>query len=149
VKFAYPGTGALSLILFLTFFSSMAHGQPARIDAPCWWLHLVQIVSKEYGVDPNFALAVAETESSCKGRQFRFGRMGRSHYSGPFGINRCFLSRWNVDDPWINTVIGIRALARYQDKRRTLMKYNANFNESYWRRVKELERRNRRAEVFR
>ncbi len=75
--------------------------------------------------------------------------MGRSHYSGPFGINRCFLSRWNVDDPWINTVIGIRALARYQDKRRTLMKYNANFNESYWRRVKELERRNRRAEVFR
>ncbi len=125
-----------------------AYGQPLRIDAPAWWLQEVQMVSKEYGVDPNFALAVAETESSYKGQQFRFGRMGRTHYSGPFGINRCFLRKWNVDDPWINTVLGIRALSFYRNKRQTLQHYNANFNEGYYRRVRELERRNKKEGVF-
>ncbi|MGA7886359.1 MAG: hypothetical protein WCA44_11510 [Acidobacteriaceae bacterium] len=139
---------ALWLILFLILLPSPAHSQPARITAPAWWLQEVKMVSEYYGVNPNFALAVAETESSCRGQQFRFGSMGKGTYFGPFGIHKCFRAKWDIADPYINTVIGIRALARYRDKRRTLRKYNAAFNEAYWRRVCYLERRNREAGVF-
>ena len=124
------------------------YGQSATIDAPAWWLCWIRICSEKYGVDPNFCLAVFETESSDKHHQFRFGKMGRGTYYGPAGIHKCFLKKWNISDPLVNTAVGIRALARYRDHRRTLMKYNAEFNEAYWRRVCYLERRNSREEVF-
>jgi hypothetical protein len=127
------------LLLLLILLPSPAYSQPERVTAPGWWIIWVRIVSEKYGVDPCFALAVAETESSCRGIQFRFGKMGRSRYYGPFGIHQCFLKKWAIDDPVLNTVIGIRALARY----------SANFNEAYWRRVCYLERRNREAGIFR
>lgn len=112
------------------------------------WLAFVKACSEKYGVDPNFALAVAEAESSCKGRRFRFGKLGKGTYYGPFGIHRAFLKKWNIDDPYVNTEVGIRALARHRDQQVALKKYNVAFNESYWRRIKWLEARNRRQGVF-
>ena len=112
------------------------------------WLRFVKACSAKYGIDPCFALAVAETESSTKGVRFRFGKMGRGTYYGPFGIHKCFLSKWNIADPYVNTEVGIRALARYADQRRSLQHYNVEFNGAYWRRIKQLERVNRLAKVF-
>jgi soluble lytic murein transglycosylase-like protein len=116
------------------------------------WLRYVKTCSEKYNIDPNFALAVAETESSTKEVRFRFGKMGRSKYYGPFGIHKCFLKKWNINDPFVNTEVGIRALARYGpgdgNYRRALKKYNATFNEAYYRRIKELQRRNKSAKVF-
>jgi len=74
--------------------------------------------------------------------------MGKGTFYGPFGIHRCFLKKWNIDDPMVNTMVGIQALARYRDQRKTLQKYNAEFNEAYFQRVKFLEQRNREARVF-
>jgi hypothetical protein len=139
----------LCLLLTINLLTISAYGQPYKTTAPEWWFTWVRICSEKYGVDPCFALAVAETESSCRGHQFRFGKMGKGTYYGPFGIHRCFLKKWDIDDPWTNTMIGIRALARYKDRRRTLQKYNTAFNEAYWRRICFLERRNRNAGVFR
>ena len=113
------------------------------------WVILVKAVAVKYGVDPNFALAVAEVESSNKEVRFRFGKMGRGTYYGPYGIHKCFLKKWDISDPSINTEVGIRALARYKDQRKALKKYNASFNEGYYRRIKQLEARNRREGVFR
>ncbi|MGO9175295.1 MAG: hypothetical protein ACLQED_04030 [Desulfobaccales bacterium] len=134
--------------MILTLLPNPASSQPARVTAPEWWISWVHVCSVKYGVDPNFALAVAETESSCKGQQIRFGKMGKGTFYGPFGIHRCFLKKWDIDDPMVNTMVGIQALARYKDHRKTLQKYNAEFNEAYFQRVKFLERRNREARVF-
>ena len=81
------------------------------------WLHHVKAMAVKYSVDPNFALAVAEVESSNKEVRFRFGKMGKGTYYGPFGIHKCFLGRWAINDPLVNTEVGIRALARYKDQR--------------------------------
>jgi hypothetical protein len=112
------------------------------------WYRFVKACSAKYGVDPYFALAVAETESSCKGRQFRFGKMGKGTYYGPFGIHKCFLSKWDINDPFVNTEVGIRALSRYRSQRQALKKYNTAFNEGYYKRIKSLESKNRRDKVF-
>ena len=138
---------ALWLCLQLTLNPIPASSQPVEVTMP-EWLHYVKQCSEKYGVDPNFALAVAECESSCKGKRFRFGKMGQSKYYGPFGIHRCFLSRWDIANPFINTEVGIRALARYKDKRKSLKKYNAAFSEGYWKRIKQLERQNHLAGIF-
>ena len=111
---------------------------------PSGWLAFVKTCSAKYGIDPNFALAVAEVESSYKGERFRFGKMGKGTYYGPFGIHKCFLSKWEINDPYVNTEVGIRALSRYKDQKKSLKKYNASFNEAYYRRIKQLEARNRR-----
>ena len=112
------------------------------------WLHHVKAMAEKYSVDPNFALAVAEVESSNKEVRFRFGKMGKGTYYGPFGVHKCFLSKWDINDPMVNTEVGIRALARYADQRRSLRKYNASFNEAYYRRIRQLEARNRKEGVF-
>jgi hypothetical protein len=112
------------------------------------WLAFVHKTSVKYGIDPNFALAVAEVESSYKGERFRFGKMGKGTYYGPFGIHKCFLKKWAINDPYINTEVGIRALARYKDQRKSLKKYNAAFNEGYYRTIKKLEKKNRESGVF-
>lgn len=104
--------------------------------------------AKKYGIDPNFCLAVAEVESSYKGGRFRFGKMGRSKYYGPFGIHKCFLDKWRIDDPYVNTEVGIRALARHKNLRRSLKSYNAEFNEGYYKRVIYLTKKYRKEGVF-
>jgi hypothetical protein len=107
-------------------------------------------MATKYGVDPNFALAVAEVESSNKEVRFRFGKMGRGTYYGPFGIHKCFLDKWAINDPMVNTEVGIRALSRYgKDYRRTLRKYNESFNESYYRRIMFLTKKNQEPERWR
>lgn len=112
------------------------------------WLKQVKICSDKYGVDPYFALAVAEVESSNKEVRFRFGKMGKGTYYGPFGIHKCFLKKWTINDPMVNTEVGIRALARYTDQRKSLRKYNLAFHEGYFKRIKQLEARNRKDGVF-
>jgi len=135
----------LSLLIFLP---TQSQSQPAKTTMPSGWLAFVKTCSAKYGIDPNFALAVAEVESSYKGERFRFGKMGKGTYYGPFGIHKCFLSRWRIDDPYINTEVGIRSLARYSDQRRTLRKYNTSFNERYFQTIKKLERQNRESRTF-
>ena len=115
---------------------------------PPGWLAFVKTCSAKYGIDPNFALAVAEVESSYKGERFRFGKMGKGTYYGPFGIHKCFLRKWAINDPMVNTEVGIRALARYKDQRTSLKRYNTSFNEGYYRTIKKLERQNRESGVF-
>jgi hypothetical protein len=111
------------------------------------WLNWVKYCSKKYNIDKYFVLSVAECESSNKYARYRFGKMGRTFY-GPFGIHKCFLKKWAVDDPFINTEVGIRALARYGSQKKALKKYNASFNMAYYNRIKFLERRNRQDRIF-
>jgi hypothetical protein len=111
------------------------------------WLACVHKTALKYGVDPYFALAVAEVESSYKGARFRFGKIGKTYY-GPYGIHKCFLNRWNIADPYVNTEVGIRALARYGNQKKSLKKYNVSFNMAYYKRIKYLENKNRRDRVF-
>lgn len=106
----------------------------------------MQLCAQKYGMDPYVCLGVAGAESS-KGRDdFRFGRVGR--YYLPFGIHKDFLKRWAIDNPYVNTEVGIRALARYKNLRRSLKNYNASFNEGYYKRVMELTRKYRKEGVF-
>jgi len=112
------------------------------------WLTFVKDCAEYYGVDPYFALAVAEVESSCKGERFRFGKMGKGTYYGPFGIHKQFLKKWPIYDKYVNTEIGIKALARYKNQKKSLMKYNTEFNERYWRSIKRLEKENRKIDIF-
>jgi hypothetical protein len=93
-----------------------------------------------YGVEPEFALAVAHVESGCPGQEFRVGPMGKGKYYGPFGIHRDFLRRWPINEPEKNIEIGVKAL-RGRDQRRVLRRYNAAFDEAYWRAVQQARRR--------
>ena len=77
-----------------------------------------------YGVEPEFAWAVARVESGVPGGpEIRLGPLGRrGKYYGP------------IDDPYVNVEVGVKAL-RGADKRRVLQRYNAAFNEAYCRAV--------------
>ena len=46
------------------------------------------------------------------------------------GINDCFLSKWPIDDPFVNVEVGVKAL-RGSDKRRVLRRYNPKLNRAY------------------
>jgi hypothetical protein len=115
---------------------------------PPGWLAWVALCAEKYGVDPYDCLGVAGAESSIGEAEFRFGKMGRGTYYGPFGIHKCFLKKWQIDDPFVNTEVGIRALAQYKDLRRSLKKYNTEFNEAYFKRVIFLSRKYRQQRVF-
>lgn len=104
------------------------------------WLRACSAV---HGVDPCFAQAVMIVESRPTGGaelEFRVGRLGKSKYWGPFGIHRDFLKRWPIDDPFVNVEVGVKAL-RGNDRRRVLKRYNASFNEAYYREVRRVERK--------
>jgi hypothetical protein len=141
-------TSVLILSLLVPNALSKEIKSPSKQVVFSKWLGFVKTCSEVYKVDPYFALAVAETESSCKGERFRFGKMGKGTYYGPFGIHKQFLKKWPIDDPYVNTEIGIRALSRYKNQRAALKKYNATFNESYWKRIKSLERKYQDSKVF-
>ena len=96
-----------------------------------------------YSVDPSFAQAVAIVESRAPGGgelEMRVGRLGRSKYWGPFGIHRDFLKKWPIDDPFVNIEVGVKAL-RGSNKRKVLKRYNASFDEDYYREVRRIERK--------
>lgn len=102
-----------------------------------------------YGVEPEFAWAVARVESGAPGGSaIRCGPLGRSgKYYGPFGIHRDFRRRWPIDDPYVNVAVGVKAL-RGPDKRRVLRRYNAAFNEAYYRAVMAVYRQAKREGKF-
>lgn len=97
-----------------------------------------------YGVEPEFALAVAHVESGVPGQEFRVGPLGRGKYYGPFGIHRDFLKKWPIDQPEENIRRGVLAL-KGGDQRRVLKRYNRTFNECYFRAVQAAKRRYRQS----
>ena len=95
------------------------------------WLHTC---CAAYGVEPAFALAVAQVESGCPGQEIRLGPLGKKGvYAGPFGLHRAYCrEHFGVDpvDPEVNIAIGVRAL-RGPDKRSILRRYNTEWNRAY------------------
>ena len=79
------------------------------------------------------------------------GRLGKSKYWGPMGLNQdCFKDKENVSDTFLNVYWGIKALARYpSDEIRSLKKYNSSYNNSYYKEIvrikKQLQKNNNRA----
>jgi hypothetical protein len=137
----------LLLLALLLISNPVFAGQPKTFTMQNWYKWVAEC-SKKYGVDPNIALAVAETESSIGNTRFRFGKISKTLY-GPFGIRDCFLKKWDITDPFVNTEVGIRALARYPGNiKRSLQKYNKTFNNAYYNRIIELSKLNKRMKVF-
>lgn len=97
-----------------------------------------------HGVSPEFARAVATVESRPAGGgylEMRVGRLGKSKYYGPLGVNEdCFKDKENVRNPFLNVYWGVKAL-RGANKRRVLKRYNTSFNEAYYREVRRVERK--------
>ena len=89
---------------------------------------------QSYGVEPEFALAVAHVESGTRTQEYRVGRLGHSRYYGPMGIDRDFLRKWRIDDPYENIRRGVPAL-RGRDKLPVLRRYNRESNRAYERAV--------------
>jgi len=102
-----------------------------------------------YGVEPEFAYAVARVESGLPGAaEIRCGPLGRTgKYYGPFGIHRDFRQRWPVDHPFVNVAVGVKAL-QGPDKRRVLRRYNTAFNGAYYRAVMAIYRQAKRERIF-
>lgn len=101
-------------------------------------LYLIGVIAQTYHVDPNFAKAVAVIESRKGNELLRTGRLGKSNYYGPMGVNKCFLNRWPIDDPIVNIVIGVRALRG--NERKVLHRYNAKCDSSYTQAIFQLKR---------
>ena len=139
-------TVALWLLLLLTSIPVLSSSQPKGMTL-AEWVILVKAYSIAYGVDPNLALAIAETEGSKGNVRFRFGLHGR--YWLPFGIYKgCNVPRANT--PGGNAEAGIRALARHLRKcggnlRAALHRYNAEPRgfEAYYRKICRLTEQNR------
>lgn len=94
-----------------------------------------------YGVEPEFAQAVAIVESrpAGGGMEIRVGRLGKSRYYGPFGIHRDFLKKWDIANPYVNVEVGVKAL-RGKDQVAVLKRYNRSFNQGYYREVCRVQR---------
>jgi hypothetical protein len=74
-------------------------------------------------------------ESGCRMNEIKVGPLGGSgKFIAPMGINRCFRTKWDIDDPFENIRVGVAAL-RGRDERQVLKRYNAEFNEGYYRAV--------------
>jgi hypothetical protein len=96
------------------------------------WLRAVSII---YGVEPELALAVARIESGCKASDYRLGPMGCGTYYGPMGIFYEFIKRWPIDDPYINILVGVKALRGQGDPVRVLRRYNTTATQAYLKAV--------------
>ena len=96
------------------------------------WLHLCAL---KYNVDPGLAYGVMIIES--RGQCGELGRKGT--FIGPMGIHKCFRSKWDIDNPYTNIEVGVRAL-RGDDERRVLRRYNTAFNMAYYKAVKQVQR---------
>ena len=107
---------------------------------------LICAYALKYNVEPAAAMAVAHIESRKGQQEFRVGLMGRTYY-GPFGVNKCFLKKWSVDELDTNIKVGVKALSRNQNLKKSLQKYNAAFNEAYWQAIQEARRKYRKGGV--
>lgn len=95
-----------------------------------------------YGVDPEFAQAVAIVESrpTGSGMEIRVGPLGkRGSFVGPMGIAKCFASKWDIYNPYVNVEVGVKAL-RGQNQVAVLKRYNKAFNQGYYREVCRVQR---------
>jgi hypothetical protein len=115
------------------------------VGLPTILLLWLQTCSAYYGVDPYFAMAVAHVESSTKSQEFRIGKMGRTFY-GPMGIHKCFKTKWDISNPYVNIQVGVRALRGNQ--RRALRRYNPKATPTYESAVFAAKRRYERKKVF-
>ena len=142
--------------MLLTLQPVLANASPSTrpTNMQEWYDH-VRVIAEKYGMDPYLCLALAEAESSGKGERVRFGKMGKTYY-GPFGIHKCFLNKWDIDDWKVNTEVGIRALSNHIHKQRSLegalRKYNtgdgpAQFHR-YIQRIKQLRRKWQSEKIF-
>jgi hypothetical protein len=98
-----------------------------------------------YGVDPEFAAAVAIVESrpTGGGMEMRCGPLGRSgKYVGPMGLNRCFAGKYDIYSPWENIRVGVKALRGNQMS--ALKRYNASCTPAYIREVFKIKRQLKR-----
>ena len=144
-------TVALWLLVAITPNPVLSSSQP-KGKTLAEWVILVKAYSMAYGVDPNLALALAETEGSKGNVRFRFGLYGC--YWLPFGIyTGCNAPR--ADTPGGNAEAGIKALSRHLRKcggnlRAALQKYNVEprgFG-AYYRKIVRLAEQNRKERVF-
>jgi hypothetical protein len=92
----------------------------------------------KYRTMPEYVMAVGNIESRKGEYEFRIGKTGR--YYQPMGIHELFLKQrgWPVDTLDGNIEVGARALAGIDNERDLkwrLRRYNATFNESYWKEV--------------
>ena len=95
-----------------------------------------------YGVDPEFAQAVAIVESRPQGggMEMRFGPLGRSgNFVGPMGLNRCFAGKYDIYNPWENIRVGVAALRGNELK--ALRRYNTRCNPAYISEVMRIKRK--------
>jgi len=95
------------------------------------WLKAVAIT---YGIQPEFALAVARIESGTKTQEYRIGPMGKGTYYGPLGIHKDFLKKWPINNPYMNILIGVKAL-QGKDQVRVLRRYNKTCDQAYLKAV--------------
>lgn len=128
-----------------------------EVDMKIWYAW-VETCSKKYGISPYLALALAEVESSKGNLKYRFGKISKTYY-GPYGIHRAFGKKpyyWDIENPYMNTEIGIRALAHHIKNqgslRKALRKYNTGDGRAqfirYCKRIEYLVVRNEREKVF-
>lgn len=103
----------------------------------------IRACAETYYVDPAFAEAVFTIESGL--RCGPLGKKGR--FIGPAGIDKSFRCKWNIDDPFINIIVGVAAL-RGKDKDRVLRRYNPVNGRNYriavlrlYRQIKKCEKR--------
>jgi hypothetical protein len=83
--------------------------------------------------------ALARVESGNKRQVMRFGKVGKSFY-GPFNIHRDFGA--HNRNPFINTITAVKSFQGMGSNkakiRRRLRKYNASFDEGYYKAIMKL-----------
>jgi len=130
---------AALIILALAFCpASILQAQPWPAAPPQIALFgWIRACALHYGVDPEFAFAVAIVESRPKGGsefEIRIGPMGKNgRYIGPMGISKCFAKKYDIYNVWENIRVGIKALNG--NERKALKRYNDSFNEAYYTEV--------------
>lgn len=89
-------------------------------------------------MEPAFAKAVCRIESGTKTEMYRFGRLGKSSYAGPYGLHIAYVrEKFGVDatDPMMNVLVGTRALRGTQTdqaKIRRLKTYNPEWRKNHY-----------------
>ena len=86
------------------------------------------------------AVAIVESRPAHgKTLELRVGRLGRSKYWGPMGLNQNCFSKEDADcyrNPWLDIYYGTKALSRCKD----LRKYNTECSPAYLKEVKRITR---------
>jgi len=153
----------IALIMLLTFNPIVGNCQPRIIvrsltsyQQSAKDLKIRRMIIKyatEYKVKPSAALAVAHIEGRGLDKygnilqEFRIGKHGRFWLPmgiyDPKGTKMAFILERNIE-------LGVKALARYgpvrnlMDLKRTLRKYNTEFNSAYWYQIVKAERKYRK-----